>query len=132
MFSHVIKRLAESSSIQSERVKFARNPANVWIYSRDQTKCNPRKNTQKWKYQNQRYISLANRKSKFSRNTKSPKSRFLGETKSRTKIEHLQNPSNVANCIDIQNGDYRKGVLIAYPCHTGPNQKFTDSVGRSK
>ena len=33
---------------------------------------------------------------------------------------------NVANrkCMDVEHGDYKRGNLITYKCHSGPNQKF--------
>ena len=54
-----------------------------------QSKCNNKVKTQKWKYKNKQFCSLANKK-----------------------------------CMDVEFGDYRKGALIAYSCHNGPNQKF--------
>jgi hypothetical protein len=64
-----------------------------------QRKCNPRKKTQKWKPNNGRLVSMANNK----------------------------------KCLDIEGAHYglvlegskyEAGVLIAWPCHNGPNQKF--------
>jgi hypothetical protein len=30
-------------------------------------------------------------------------------------------------CIDVEGGNYRKGALITYPCHGGPNQRWNVS-----
>jgi hypothetical protein len=27
-------------------------------------------------------------------------------------------------CIDVEYGNYKRGALITYPCHSGPNQRF--------
>lgn len=32
---------------------------------------------------------------------------------------------NKKQCLDVEGGHYVNGELIAYPCHNGPNQKFT-------
>ena len=64
-----------------------------------QRKCNPRRKTQKWKPNKGRLVSMANK----------------------------------THCLDIEGGNYglvlqgskyEAGVLIAWPCHNGSNQKF--------
>ena len=65
-----------------------------------QRKCNSRRKTQKWKPNKGRLVSMANK----------------------------------THCLDIEGGNYglvlqgskyEAGVLIAWPCHDGTNQKFS-------
>lgn len=37
--------------------------------------------------------------------------------------KHFVSKQN-GKCMDIEGGNYKKGYLIGFPCHKGPNQKF--------
>ena len=31
-------------------------------------------------------------------------------------------------CLDVEGGNYKKGKMIAFSCHSGPNQQFTSRL----